>query len=84
MDKKLLKKLLRKTKLVKFVWSVVSLPLWCADYIQDSSDRNREFRYITGEMSSEYNLKYGVYLYSCNRHKFKLIAVITDRGIKVC
>ena len=80
LDETLIKKLLKKTKLVKFVWDSCSLPLWCVDYLGDATERAREFEYIT----NRYNLKYGVYLYSCSRHKFKLIAVITDKGVRVC
>ena len=80
LDEKLIKKLLNKTRLVKFVWDSCSLPLWCVNYLEDATERARELEYIT----NRYNLDYGVYLYSCNRHKFKLIAVINNKGIRVC
>ena len=42
LDEKLIKKLLNKTRLVKFVWDSCSLPLWCVDYLEDATEKARE------------------------------------------
>lgn len=83
MNKDLLKKLIRKTDLVKFSWESTTIPLWCAEYLNDNDDRDKEMKYILGDGHTNYDMNRGVYLYRSVRNQFKLIAVIKGDNIKV-
>ena len=78
-----LKQIVRKANLVKYCWYATHesrIPLWCTDYLLDKTDRDTVVRGVEFEI---YDLSRGVYLYKSIRNKFKLIAVITNKGIKI-
>ena len=84
MDTKLLKKLLRKAHLITYVFKGVPDNLRSATYLNDTEDRLSEIRFIIhdGTTRNPYKLSAGVYLYRQVRKQFKLIAIISDSGIK--
>lgn len=83
MDKKLLRKLLKKTDLVTYVF-VNTGHLRNANYLNDAEEREQEFRWITGENCTvDYDFDQGFYLYHKSRNTFKLIALIKNDEIKV-
>ena len=83
MNTNLVKKLLKKTDLIKYCYincSNSKKPIWTVDYLLDSTDRNIQFSYIE---SNKYDLNQGIYLYHCSRHRFKLIAIIKKENVKI-
>lgn len=79
MDKNEIVKLLGKSDLVKYCYS--GLNVWNATYLADDIDRMSAFAGIT---EGGYNLRQKVYLYRSIRNQFKLIAVISERSVKLC
>ena len=82
-DEKLLKKLLKKTDVVTYVWGGCHTDLRSADYLNDQDDRDREFGYIMDDERFTYKKSSGVYLYHEVRCRLKLIAIVYEKGIKV-
>lgn len=77
MNVKRIKELLLKTDLLVYKWDADSR-LWTATYLNDRDDRLTELDYVT----SEYSLKAGVKLFKKRYNTFKLIAIITNKGVK--
>lgn len=82
MNKELLKTLIKKTDLVRFSWESNTIPLWCAEYLNDDTDREQEIKYILGDGHANYDMNRGIYLYRAIRNQFKLIAVIKGGRIR--
>lgn len=85
-DLKLLKKVIKKAHLITYIWKGGYGPnCRCGEYLNDSNDRKTELKYILDkDVHNCYDLSQKVYLYRQVRNQIKLIAVISDKGVKVC
>lgn len=78
----MIKKLIKKVDLVKYCYEVnrmSSKPLWNVDYLADNIDKSYFLNHFASGM---YDLKHGIYFYKSVRNQFKLIAKLTDAGVK--
>lgn len=83
MNVKLIRELLLKADLVQYKWSADSR-LWCATYLNDRDDRLYELDCILdNDVQHPYSLDAGVKLFKKRYNTFKLIAIITKKGVKL-
>ena len=80
MEERLVKEAVSKADLIKYTFNNdCKHKLWCANYMLDSTDRELEVMHI---LNDDYNLSNKVYLYKSIRNQFKLVAIITKKGVK--
>ena len=92
LDRKVVKELIKKTDMIRYDYDIGHETTkgfwWGCDFLNDYCDRKAEVDRICQDNpdydGAVYNLKHGVYLYRMIRDKFELIAIISDKGIKLC
>lgn len=73
-----MEKITDKIDLIKYCWA--NQLVWNAEYLSDDIDRKQ---FLDNLSNNRYNLNHKVYLYRSIRNQFKLIGIITNRGVKI-
>lgn len=90
LERKEVKAILKKGDMVRFSWKHLDYEqiyhFWSVDSLDNEVEEDSSLHLIMQEPSSGgsavYNLDLGVYIYKLVRNDYKLIAIITDKGIK--
>lgn len=91
LDRKVVKELIKKADMIRYDYDIgheTKKGFWWACSFLNDDDGKYELDKICQDNpdydGAVYDLKHGVYLYRMIRDKFELIAIISDKGIKLC